>query len=126
MLHRPISAPVWAPAQWLRQRGRALTASTSNLLRYVLVAAILTAIGCAYLWQVNRLSGIYDKTVALQDEAHQLEIQNVMLIEQLAQWNSPDYVQKRSTEEGYVAASPRAILGPTVATWPAAAANTIR
>ena len=56
MLHRSTSAPVWSPARWVNQRRGLLTGPTSNLLRYVMLAAILTAIGCAYLWQVNSLS----------------------------------------------------------------------
>lgn len=115
MLHRPASAPVWAPARWLRQRGWGWTSPTSNLLRYVLVAAILTAIGCAYLWQVNGLTEIHGKTVALQREARQLETQNSMLAEQLAHWSTPAYVGTRSSEEGYVSTSPRVILEPVVA-----------
>ncbi len=115
MLHRPASAPVWAPARWLHQRRGALTSPTSNLLRYVLAAAILTAIGCAYLWQVNSLSDIHDKTVVLQREARQLETQNVTLAEQLAQWSTPAHVERRSADEGYVVASPRAIREPVVA-----------
>jgi len=92
-----------------------LTSPTSNLLRYVLAAAILTAIGCAYLWQVNSLSDIHDKTVVLQREARQLETQNVTLAEQLAQWSTPAHVERRSADEGYVVASPRAIREPVVA-----------
>lgn len=123
MLHRPASAPVWAPARWLHQRRLGLTSPTSNLLRYVLAAALLTAIGCAYLWQINGLTEIHDRTVALRREARQLETQNSMLAEQLAQWSTPAYVGTRSAEEGYVAASPRAILEPVVA---ASAAATSR
>jgi cell division protein FtsB len=126
MLHRSTAAPVWAPARWLHQRRGALAGSTSNLLRYVMIAALLTAIGCAYLWQVNSLSDVYDKTVALQAEARELEKQNVTLAEQLAQWSSPAYVEKRSTEEGYVVASPHAILEPVVVASSSAAANASR
>ena len=109
MLHRPTSAPLWSPARWRNQRSGLLTGPTSNLLRYVLLAAFLTAIGCAYLWQVNSLSTTYDNTLALQSEAYRLETQNVILAEQLAQWNSPAYVDKRSVEEGYVVAPYRTI-----------------
>ena len=126
MLHRPTAAPVWTPARWLHQRREALAGPTSNLLRYVMIAAILTAIGCAYLWQVNSLSDIYDKTLGLQADASELEKQNVVLAEQLAQWNSPAYVGKRSTEEGYVVASPHAILEPAVVASSSAAANASR
>ncbi len=123
MLHRPTPAPAWSPARWLQQRLGILTGRTSNLLRYVLIAAILTAIGCTYLWQVNSLSTIYDKTVDLQVEANQLEKQNVILAEQLAQWSSPAYVEKRSVEEGYVVVAPRAIPEPSAALSSAVAAN---
>jgi hypothetical protein len=115
MLHRPTPAPAWAPARWLNQRRGLLTGPTSNLLRYVVIAAILTAIGCAYLWQVNSLSTIYDNTLVLQNESYQLEADNVILAEQLAQWSGPAYVDRRSTEDGFVTAPSRIIPAPAVA-----------
>ena len=38
----------------------------------------------------------------------------VVLAEQLAQWNSPAYVDKLSSEQGYVAAQRRKIQAPAV------------
>lgn len=115
MLHRPTSAPVWSPVRWLNERRGVLTGPTSNLLRYVVIVALLTAIGCAYLWQVNSLSTMYDNTHALQHESYQLEAENVILAEQLAQWSAPAYVDKRSTKNGFVAAPSRTIPAPIVA-----------
>jgi hypothetical protein len=112
MLDRPTSAPVWSPVRWLTDRLGALTGPFSGLLRYVLIAAILAAIGCLYLWQVNDLSTLHEKTLELQGQASVLEQQNVGLAEQLAQWNSPAYVDKRSAELGYAAASKRIIAAP--------------
>ncbi len=112
MLDRPTSTPVWSPMRWLTDRLGALTGPFSGLLRYVLIAAVLTAIGCLYLWQVNDLSTLHQKTIELQGQSKILEQQNVGLAEQLAQWNSPAYVDKRSTEQGYVAAPKRMIAAP--------------
>jgi hypothetical protein len=114
MLQRPSSPSIWSPSRWLNERRGLLTGPISSLLRYVLIAAFLTAIGCVYLWQVNSVSTIYDKTILLQAEAARQEVVNVMLAEQLAQWSSPAYVDRRSTEEGYVQAPSRVIQAPIV------------
>ncbi len=113
MLDRPTSTPVWSPVRSLTDRLGALTGPFSGLLRYVLIAAVLTAIGCLYLWQVNNLSTLHEETLKLQGQAKVLEQQNVGLAEQLAQWNSPAYVDKRSAELGYVAAPKRVIAAPS-------------
>jgi hypothetical protein len=109
MLHRPTSVPIWSPSRRSNDRRGLLTGPTSNLLRYLVIAAILTAIGCAYLWQVNSLSTIYDHTRDLQGEAYRLEADNVVLAEQLAQWSTPAYVDSQSTDDGFVAATSRTI-----------------
>lgn len=123
MLQRPISAPVWSPVRRIAARLGAATGPFSGLLRYVLIVGLLCAVGCVYLWQVNDLSTIHDDTAALQLKAQHLEEQNVTLAIQLAQWNSPAYVDRRSGEEGYVAAAPRTITAPAapqIAVGPAA------
>lgn len=112
MLDRPTSTSIWPPMRGLTDRLGALTGPFSGLLRYVLIAGVLTAIGCLYLWQVNDLSTLHEKTLELHSQAKILEQQNVGLAEQLAQWNSPAYVDKRSTEQGYVTAPKRMIAAP--------------
>lgn len=114
MLHRPTSAPAWSPLRWLGGR-RALTGPTSGLLRYVIIAALLTAIGCVYLWQVNSLTNLYEATRDLQADARQLEQDNWLLAEQLARWSSPSYVDRRSSEQGYVLATQTNAPAPVVA-----------
>ncbi len=111
MLHRPTTAPAWSPARRLAERLGALAGPSSGLLRYVLIAALLAAIGCLYLWQVNDLSTLHEKTVELQWQARTLEQQNVVLAEQLAQWSSPAYVDRHSAEQGYVA-TPNRVVAP--------------
>lgn len=112
MLHRPTPAPVLSPGRWLNDRLRAFTGPSSGLLRFVLIAAVLTAIFSLYLWQVNDLSTLHDNTVTLQGQAYTLEQQNVVLAQQLAQWNAPTYVDERSTQQGYVVAAKRTIAAP--------------
>lgn len=119
MLHRTTSAPLWSPVRWVTGRLGALTGPSSGLLRYVAIAAVLTAIGCLYLWQVNDLSTLHYNTGQLQEQARRLEHDNVLLAEQLAQWNSPQYVDRRSTEQGYVVAPASTIEAPTAALAPA-------
>jgi predicted PurR-regulated permease PerM len=115
MLHRPTSAPVWSPLRWLGDRRAALTGPISGLLRYVIIAALLTAIGIVYLWQVNSLSNTYEATLKLEQRARDLEQQNWLLAEQLAQWSSPAYVDRLSAEQGYVAASVTTLSDPMIA-----------
>jgi predicted PurR-regulated permease PerM len=115
MLHRPTSAPIWSPLRWLGERRAALAGPLSGLLRYVIIAALLTAVGIAYLWQVNSLSNTYDATLKLERQARDLEQQNWLLAEQLAQWSSPAYVDRLSAEQGYVAASVTTLSEPMIA-----------
>ena len=63
MLDRSTSAPAWSPVRRVTHRLWALTGLSSGLLRYVLIAAVLTAIGCVYLWQVNDLSTLHENTL---------------------------------------------------------------
>ena len=114
MLHRPTSAPVWSPLRWLGDRRAALAGPFSGLLRYVIIAALLTAIGCVYLWQVNSLSNTYEATLKLEEQARDLEQQNWLLAEQLAQWSSPAYVDRLSAEQGYVVAPVTTLTGSTM------------
>ena len=102
MLHRSTSVPVWSPLHWLPLRRASLRGPVATLLRYVAIAIVLTAIGCAYLWQVNVLSNLHDDTLRLERLTARQEQENVVLAAQLAQWNSPAYIAKRSAEEGYV------------------------
>ena len=122
MLHRPTSAPVWSPLRWLGERRAILAGPLSGLLRYVIIAALLTAIGIVYLWQVNSLSNTYEATLKLETQAHDLEQQNWLLAEQVAQWSSPAYVDRLSAEQGYVAASVTTLTQPMVAAAGTAAA----
>lgn len=115
MLHRPTSAPIWSPLRWLGERRAALAGPLSGLLRYVIIAALLTAVGIAYLWQVNSLSNTYEATRTLEKQARDLEQQNWLLAEQLARWSSPSYVDRLSAEQGYVAASVITLSEPMIA-----------
>ncbi len=115
MLHRPTSAPIWSPLRWLGERRAALAGPLSGLLRYVIIAALLTAVGIAYLWQVNSLSNTYEATLKLEKQARDLEQQNWLLAEQLARWSSPAYVDRLSAEQGYVAASVTTLSEPMIA-----------
>ena len=45
----------------------------------MLIAAVLAALGCVYLWQVNDLSTLHVKTGQLQGQARRLEHDNVLL-----------------------------------------------
>lgn len=101
MLQRTTSG-LYSPSRWTNWRRGLLSGPTSLLLKYVAIAAIVTAIGCLYIWQTNNLRQIYRATSRLSVERIGLEQTNVNLVNQLAQWNTPRYVDERGEVEGYV------------------------
>lgn len=95
MLNRAMSSPTWTPSRWTNWRRTLSRKDTASLLRYVLVVAVLCLVGCLYLWQVNDIKNISNDTVDLRVEASALEAVNVSLMQQLAQWQSPAYIEQR-------------------------------
>jgi hypothetical protein len=100
MLNKAVSSPTWTPSQRFSWRRILSRKETVILLRYVLVVMVLCAVGCLYLWQVNSIKNISDQTIALQSQAGDLEAANTSLMLQLAQWQSPAYIDRRARERG--------------------------
>ena len=100
----------WTPGRWSNWRRGLVAGPTSVLLRYVAIAALLTAVGCLYLWQTNSLRQIQVATAALRSERAELEQANVNLVNQLALWNTPAYVEARSKAAGYVTTQSQLVI----------------
>ncbi len=102
MLNRITTTPTallprGGPAIW---RQELLTGQAAWLPR--LVALLIT--GCAlmslYLWQASTISTMQTQTLRLRYEIAALERENVALMLQVAQWNSPGYIDEKATELG--------------------------
>ena len=100
MLNRAVSAPTWTPSRWTNWRRTLSRKDTARLLRYVLAVVVLCLIGCLYLWQVNDIKNISNDTIQLRVETSALEATNVSLMRQLAQWQSPAYIEQRGRALG--------------------------
>lgn len=87
---------------WLQWRHGALAGPTTALLRYVLILGLICAVACLYFLQANRLSRLDKATVSMAERAAALELENIELTRQWAQWNTPSYIQTRAKEAGFV------------------------
>lgn len=108
MLQRITSTPTIAPGRPTSWRRGLLTGANSALLRYILIIAILCAVGCLYYLQMNRLSELHSGIIALNAQAHTLEQRNVELARQWARWNTPSYIEAQADAAGY--AAPTAVI----------------
>jgi predicted PurR-regulated permease PerM len=95
MLNRAASSPTWPPSRWAEWRRGLSTRQAAILLRYVLVVAVFCAAGCLYIWQVNTISIISNNMMKLERQARDKEAANALLMQQLAQWESPAYIDQR-------------------------------
>lgn len=100
MLNRAVSSPAWAPSRWAEWRRGLSTRQAAILLRYVLGVAVLCALGCLYLWQVNTISIISSQTLALERQARDMEATNSLLMQELVRWQSPAYIDGRARALG--------------------------
>ena len=69
--------------------------------RYVFLVVILSALGCLYLWQVNVITDLRAQTKALRGQAEGIEGGNADLMQQLAQWESPAYIEQQALAAGW-------------------------
>lgn len=97
MLNRVATPSTWAPVP-----RELLNGPLTALLRYALMLMALCLIGCLYFLQANELARLNEETLALERQAAQLEIQNLTLKIQLAQWNSPAHVRSEALKQNYV------------------------
>ncbi len=102
MQHRTTSTSTWWPGRMTGWQLGLWAGFNSALSRYLLALAVICALGCAYLWQTNKLSELQQAAAELEYKADGLEKENIRLAEQSAHWNTPAYIEKRMHEEGYV------------------------
>jgi len=73
MLNRNISSPTWTPNRWTDLRGGLSDRQAARVRRYVLMVVILSALGCIYLWQVNVITDLRQKTWRMRAETAEIE-----------------------------------------------------
>ena len=72
------------------------------LKQLVLIFAIACALTCVYLWQSSAIAALQKDTNETQRALKQLERENVALMLQVAQRNSPSYIQERARRSGLI------------------------
>lgn len=92
------------------------------LKQLVFIFAIACALTCIYLWQSSIIAAIQKDTAETRRALNQLERDNVALMLQVAQWNSPNYIQERARRSGLITERAAVTLEvPLPAATPAAA-----
>ncbi|OQA46329.1 MAG: hypothetical protein BWY52_00800 [Chloroflexi bacterium ADurb.Bin325] len=101
MLQRITTTPSTAPGRLDGWRRGLLTGASSALLRYILIIAVLSAVGCLYFLEMNRLSDLHEQIINLRKQADLLEQDNIELTRQWARWNTPSYIEAQAEAAGY-------------------------
>ncbi len=139
---RTTTSGTLAPSRWADRRSSLFARQAAMARRYVFLVVILSALGCLYLWQVNMITDLRVQTQDLREQAKGIEGGNADLMQQLAQWESPAYIEQQALAAGWrpadaptyvqVPAAPQVVADVVSAdsaiTWLAAlpAAQTIR
>jgi hypothetical protein len=102
---RPVPGSQVPAGRALRraETSESATASTSGLLRFLILLAIICGLTCLYVWQANTISAIRDETQSLNAEVQVLERRNIDLMLEYAGWDRPDYIEAQSRQAGMVA-----------------------
>jgi hypothetical protein len=101
MLNRTISSPTWMPDRWTDLRGGLSDRQAAIVRRYVLMVIILSALGCIYLWQVNVITDLRQRTTAMRAQTVEVEGANSVLMQQLARWESPSRIEQAASAAGW-------------------------
>ena len=101
MLNRNISSPTWTPNRWTDLRGGLSDRQAARVRRYVLMVVILSALGCIYLWQVNVITDLRQKTWRMHAKTVEVEGANSVLMLQLARWESPSRIEQAASAAGW-------------------------
>jgi hypothetical protein len=97
---RTASSGALAPGRWSDWRTIS-TRQAAMVRRYVFLVIVLSALGCLYLWQINVITDLRQQTKALQAKAESIEGANAALMEQLARWESPAYIEQQALAAGW-------------------------
>ena len=103
MLNRTVSSPTWTPNRWTDFRGGLSDRQAAMVRRYVLMVVILSALGCIYLWQVNVITDLRQRTAAMRAQTVEVEAANSVLMQQLARWESPIWIAEARVFCGVIA-----------------------
>jgi hypothetical protein len=101
MLNRTISSPTWTPNRWTDLRGGLSDRQAALVRRYVLMVVILSALGCIYLWQVNVITDLRQRTWKMRAQTIEVEGANSVLMQQLARWESPSRIEQAASAAGW-------------------------
>ena len=101
MLNRTVTSPTWTPNRWTDLRGGLSDRQAAMVRRYVLTVVILSALGCIYLWQVNVITDLRQKTWRMRAQTVEVEGANSVLMQQLARWESPSRIEQAATAAGW-------------------------
>jgi hypothetical protein len=101
MLNRAISSPTLAPSRWADWRRGLSDHQAAMVRRYVLVVIVLSALGCIYLWQLNVITDLRAETSAMRRKTVEVEGTNAVLMEQLAQMQSPARIEQAAQAAGW-------------------------
>jgi cell division protein FtsL len=94
---------------------------TSELVRFILVLAVVCGLTCVYVWQTSTITDIRDETVALQEKLDDLEQDNLELTLQLTPLEDPAYIEAEADKLGL--ASDRSAIVVEAASVPPPAEN---
>jgi hypothetical protein len=101
MLNRTVSSPTWTPSRWTDLRGGLSDQQAAMVRRYVLMVVILSALGCIYLWQVNVITDLRQRTWRMRAQTIEVEGANSVLMQQLARWESPSRIEQAASAAGW-------------------------
>ena len=98
---RTASSETLAPSRWSDWRSSLSARQAAMVRRYVFLVVVLSALGCLYLWQVNMITDLRVQTKELREQAEGIEGGNADLMQQLAQWESPAYIEQQALAAGW-------------------------
>lgn len=101
MLNQSISSPTWTPSRRSDWRRGLSDRQAAIVRRYVLVVVVLSALGCIYLWQINGITDLRQKTLDMRAQTEEIEGANAMLMERLARWEAPSRIDEAATAAGW-------------------------
>lgn len=104
MIHEITSPPHLARSTTGPSDRTLIAEPTWGLLRFLVILILISGITCVYLWQASTISVIRDDVASLREQLKAQERQNVALMLQLAQWNSPSYIEAEAKRQGLVPA----------------------
>jgi len=101
MLNQTISSPTLAPTRWTDWRRGLTDRQAAMARRYVFMVIVMSALGCIYLWQINVITDLRQKTRVMLDQTEEIEGASAPLMQRLAQWQSPSHIDQEVRAAGW-------------------------